>query len=71
METQKCIVCNKPIPTERLEALPHTIYCVEHSTTHTPKGFLVYSHKTAPELIIIPPSPEAMRQARRAHRRAR
>jgi RNA polymerase-binding transcription factor DksA len=26
-----CEICNKPIPDERLEALPGTRYCIEHA----------------------------------------
>lgn len=66
-----CIVCNTPIPPERLEALPNTCYCIEHAPTVKPTGYLVYSHKTAPELLIIPNNPESLRQAKRANRRAR
>ena len=66
-----CLICNQPIPLERLEAIPNTQFCVKHVPNTKPLGFLVYSHKTAPELMIIPPTPEAIRQARRAHRRAR
>lgn len=71
--SRNCTICNEPIPLERLEALPNTLFCIKHAPTNNPIGFLVYSHKTAPQLIILPPStsPETIRQARRAHRRAR
>jgi YteA family regulatory protein len=26
-----CITCNQPIPFERLEAIPYTLYCIKHS----------------------------------------
>jgi hypothetical protein len=69
--SRNCIVCNEPIHPERLEALPNTIHCVRHSEATVPRGLMVYSHKTAPVLVVIPPSKEAMRQAQRANRRAR
>jgi RNA polymerase-binding transcription factor DksA len=28
----RCVVCGKPIPAGRLEALPETPYCLEHAT---------------------------------------
>ncbi|MBT2640378.1 MULTISPECIES: TraR/DksA C4-type zinc finger protein [unclassified Bacillus (in: firmicutes)] len=31
----KCAECGKEIPFERLEAVPYTLYCVEHSTEQT------------------------------------
>jgi len=39
----KCIVCGKPIPLARLEAVPWAAYCLEHQekhdrATHAPKG---------------------------------
>lgn len=29
-----CVVCGQPIPFERLEAVPSTMYCVQHSPDH-------------------------------------
>lgn len=66
-----CLVCGVPIPLERLEALPNTCYCINHAPNVKQSGYLVYSHKTAPELLLIPNNPESHRQAKRANRRAR
>jgi hypothetical protein len=69
-----CKSCDKLIPRERLEIFPLAEYCVSCADKKTPeyKGFMVFSHKTAPELIRISTKhSEAMRQAERANRRAR
>ena len=70
---RKCI-CGKEIPAERLEALPDTPYCVgcaAHSGSAR-RGFMVFGHKTAPELVMIPETNvEGIRQAERANRRSR
>ncbi|WP_042353838.1 TraR/DksA C4-type zinc finger protein [Bacillus rubiinfantis] len=46
----KCEVCGKEIPFERLEALPNTTYCIEHSpdqvTSHT---------RPIEEGVLLPP----------------
>ena len=34
-EYGKCVTCGKEIPYERLEALPETLYCIEHSLDQT------------------------------------
>jgi RNA polymerase-binding transcription factor DksA len=47
-----CIVCNKDIPQERLEILPHTKTCVNCSTEEAKVGFTVWDKKT-PELMVI------------------
>jgi hypothetical protein len=68
----RCEICQQPIPAERLEALPTTRRCVEHSDTKAVLAFNVYDHKTAPILVIInPDDTEAVRRAQRAHHRAR
>jgi hypothetical protein len=69
---RKCEECGEIIPAERLEALPDTTTCVKHS--HVKKHFVmpVYSHKTAPEMIIVnSDDKEAVRLAKRANRRGR
>ena len=67
-----CSNCNIEIPIERLEILPHTKTCVNCSTERAKVCFQVYSHKTAPELILIDgDNEEAIRLARRVHRRSR
>ncbi|MCH6265971.1 TraR/DksA C4-type zinc finger protein [Neobacillus citreus] len=46
----KCAVCGKEIPLERLEALPNTTYCIEHSPDQ------VTSHKRpVEEGVLMPP----------------
>jgi hypothetical protein len=69
-----CKACDNKISKARLEVLPNTEYCIECADKHTAdfKGFMVFSHKTAPELIKIPlTNSEAIRQAERANARAR
>lgn len=71
---KKCKGCEGSIPEERMEALPDTEYCVNCAETQgsTRKGFMVYSHKTAPELIMVDSSnTEDIRQATRASKRSR
>lgn len=70
----KCLNCGNEIPVERLEAVPDTKYCVKCTDIYAPKpkAFMVYGHKTAPELIIIDSrNREAIRQADRANNRSR
>lgn len=70
----KCTSCGKRIPKARLEALPETTLCVQcaERSGAAPVGFMVYGHKTAPELVIVDKrNEEALRQARRANRRSR
>ncbi len=72
--TRLCEICGQPIHPERLEALPDTTRCTEHSQTAKLIGFNVYSFSkgTAPELITIKPSDtEAVRRAKRANGRRR
>jgi YteA family regulatory protein len=46
----KCEVCGKEIPVERLEALPNTTYCIEHSPDQ------VTSHdRPIEEGVLMPP----------------
>lgn len=46
----KCEVCGKEIPIERLEALPNTTYCIEHSPDQ------VISHeRPIEEGVLMPP----------------
>jgi len=67
-----CTNCQSEIPVERLEVLPHTTTCVNCSTEKRKVCFTVYDHKTAPSLIVIDGSDrEAIRMARRVHRRSR
>ena len=69
--TRLCSVCQQAIDPERLECLPDTTTCTEHSQARKVRGFDVYGHKTAPTLMFIPDDPEAMRLAYNANARSR
>ena len=71
--TRNCQVCDCPIPHERLEALPETQTCMEHSTVTNPIGFMIptAAKGCAPVLSIVPDNKEARRQAYRANKRNR
>ncbi len=71
--TRYCQVCNQPIPAERLEALPNTTTCVQHSQANHPIGFMVptAAKGCAPVLVFVPDDSEARRRAYRANRRHR
>ena len=69
-----CKSCDKKISPERLKVFPLAEYCIECVDKHTPsyKGFMAYSHKTAPEFIKLSTNQtEQIRQAERVNRRAR
>lgn len=67
----KCTGCKKPIPRARLKALPGTKTCVNCSSVKKVEGIMVFDHKTAPMLTMLPEDPELRRQVLNAHRRAR
>lgn len=46
----KCLTCNRDIPKERLEAIPTTLYCKEHSLEQT-----VSHNRPIEEGVLIPP----------------
>lgn len=46
----KCEVCGKEIPSERLEALPNTTYCIEHSPDQN-----VSHDRPIEEGVLMPP----------------
>lgn len=73
MPERLCRFCNTPIPAGRLEVLPDTDTCVEHSTVKSPIGFMVptASKGCAPVLMVVPQNREAERQARNANKRKR
>lgn len=74
MSNKPCSVCHSPIDPERLEVLPDTIYCVTCARSHVSKrvAFMDYSHKTAPQLVVIEGTDEeGLRRAKRAFKRAR
>lgn len=67
-----CETCNKPIPYERLEALPKTTTCVEHSREAGYVGVMNYAHKTAGEVAMVKSdNEEAVRQLWRGYHRGR
>lgn len=70
-----CIYCNNDIPSGRLEFLMETnrrFVCIECTSESRAVGFLSYSHKTAPELVMIPANNlEKIRRCQRVNRRAR
>jgi hypothetical protein len=72
MSEKLCEECGEVIPVERLEVLPDTTTCVKHSLVKKNVVMSVYSHKTAPETVIIDAEDrESVRLADRANRRAR
>ena len=74
---RQCEVCGTRIPAKRLAAVPNTTYCVKCAEKYGPKpkvGFMVStaSKGTASTLVTVDPDDtEALRRARRAHRRQR
>lgn len=70
MSAYTCSVCNVEIPEERVEMGFYT--CIAHSTAKPRVGFMVFNHKTAPEIAIVDASnSEGLRQAQRAFNRDR
>jgi len=68
----KCDECGKHIPVGRLEAIPDTRYCVNHSKTAAYVGVMSYGHKTAGEVAYVKgDDEEAVRLLWRAYRRSR
>ena len=66
----KCPVCDIDIPEERVDLGFQT--CIKHSTAKPVVGFMVFNHKTAPEIAIVSSSnKEGLRQAVRAFNRER
>lgn len=68
-----CEICGVAIPSERLEVMPGTTTCVEHSKAHRQVGFMVAtaSKGCAAALMMVPDNKEALRQAQRANKRCR
>jgi len=71
--TRNCQICDCPIPAARLEVLPETRTCTEHSTATRPIGFMIptAAKGCAPVLMVVPGNKEAHRQAYRANKRHR
>jgi hypothetical protein len=69
---RKCEKCGKAIPSARLDILPDTQTCVGCSEVKAKVVYPVYSHKTAPEIIVVDgDNDEGLRLADRANQRAR
>lgn len=45
-----CVVCNKEIPFERLEALPYTAYCIDHASDQN-----ISDYRPVEEDVMTPP----------------
>lgn len=70
-----CIYCKNSVGTDRYDFLIETgrkIICKECSLEQKAIGFMNYSHKTAPDLVLCPANAkETLRILDRANRRAR
>jgi hypothetical protein len=70
-----CIYCHDTIPEGRAEFLIEThrrATCIRCSVESKAVGFMNYSHKTAPDLVLCPANArETLRILDRANRRAR
>lgn len=70
-----CIYCRVDIPSERAEFLVENnrrATCINCSTEQRAVGFMNYSHKTAPDLVVCPANAkETLRILHRANCRAR
>ena len=67
-----CIDCGNEIPKARMDAMPDTYYCVKCVDKHTEPiiGRMIYSHKTAGE-VIFAKGKENVRLLNREYARAR
>lgn len=65
-----CIDCGEKISEIRLEANPDTDYCVGCVDKHIPKvrGYMIYGHKTAGEIVIAKGKENIRRLEREYHR---
>jgi hypothetical protein len=70
-----CIYCQSDIDFDRYEFLMETgrkMICKDCSVENRAVGFMNFSHKTAPDLIVCPANAtETLRILHRANRRAR
>lgn len=70
-----CVYCQSMIDNDRLEFLMEsnrTLVCKDCSTEQRAVGFMNFSHKTAPDLVVCPANAkETLRILHRANRRAR
>ena len=71
-DIMNCNDCENPIAPARLEALPDTNYCVKCADNHTERvvGRMIYSHKTAGELVFAS-GKENIRRLNREYTRSR
>jgi YteA family regulatory protein len=58
-EYGRCQVCGKAIPLERLEAIPSTLYCVDHSPEQQPA-----TDRPVEEQVLEPPTKNSFRHLR-------
>jgi hypothetical protein len=67
-----CVHCSAEIPFSRIEVLPETVSCVSCSEKNPPKmvARMIYSHKTAGDVVIAKGS-ENVRRLEREYARAR
>lgn len=66
-----CVVCQAEFPDERLEFYNTCIGCTDQSKY---AGFMSFSHKTAPEIVLVrqnKSNQESLRLANRVNRRSR
>jgi len=70
-----CNYCKSIVSEERAEFLieyNRPMVCIDCSTEQRAVGFMNYSHKTAPDLVLCPANAkEKLRILNRANRRAR
>ncbi len=68
----KCFDCQMEISEARLQAVPDTEYCVNCIDNHTERvvGRMIYSHKTAGELVFAS-GKENIRRLNREYARSR
>ena len=67
-----CLDCGTQITEARMQAMPDTDYCVQCADKHTEPvvGRMIYSHKTAGELVFAK-GKENIRRLNREYDRAR
>ena len=68
----RCLDCGTQITEARMQAMPNTDYCVRCADKHTEPvvGRMIYSHKTAGELVFAK-GKENIRRLNREYARAR
>ena len=68
----RCLDCGTQIAEARMQAMPDTDYCVRCADKHTEPvvGRMIYSHKTAGELVFAK-GKENIRRLNREYARAR